>query len=252
MRPSAASLASAVIAPLPTCRSMFLPISAARLLQRLRLGVEQHHVQAGQRAQTWAMPLPIWPAPTMPTRSIAGLLAAARSGGRAHARSSSACKFRQGREQIGHQAVIGHLEDRRLLVLVDGDDDLAVLHAGQMLDRAGNADRDIQVGRHDLAGLADLVVVRHEARIHRRARGADGGAQLVGDRVEQLEILAVLHAAPAGDHHARRGQFRPLAARQLGRDEARQAGSVAAGRMASIGRCRPRSRRPDRSSRRAR
>ncbi len=35
------------------------------------------------------------------------------------------------REEVTHQAVVGDLEDRRLLVLVDGDDDLGVLHAGE-------------------------------------------------------------------------------------------------------------------------
>src|SRR5690349_9297007 len=43
-------------------------------------------------------------------------------------------KLRQDREEIADQTVIGDLEDRRFLVLVDGDDDLRILHAGQMLD----------------------------------------------------------------------------------------------------------------------
>src|SRR3546814_13996771 len=58
-----------------------------------------------------------------------------------------------------------------------------------MLDRAGDADGDVKLWRDDLAGLADLVVVRHEAGIDGGAAGADGGAQLVGDRFDQLEIL---------------------------------------------------------------
>jgi hypothetical protein len=60
-----------------------------------------------------------------------------------------------------------------------------------MLDRARNADRDIEIRRHDLAGLADLPVVRGVAGIDRRARGTDGGAELVGDRLDvEAEILA--------------------------------------------------------------
>src|SRR6478609_3898495 len=55
-------------------------------------------------------------------------------------------QFRHRLEQIGDQAVVGDLENRRLGVLVDGDDDLAVLHAGQMLDGTRNADREIQLG----------------------------------------------------------------------------------------------------------
>ena len=71
-------------------------------------------------------------------------------------------------EQVADQAVVGDLEDRRLLVLVDRDDHLAVLHPGQVLDGAGDADRDVELGRHDLAGLADLPVVG--ARSPRRPR----------------------------------------------------------------------------------
>ncbi len=89
-------------------------------------------------------------------------------------------------KQIADQAVVGDLEDRRFLVLVDGDDDLGVLHAGQMLDGAGDADGDVELGRHHLAGLADLLVVRRVAGIDRGARGADGGAELVGDRLDAL------------------------------------------------------------------
>src|SRR5690606_27531282 len=43
-------------------------------------------------------------------------------------------EFRQGSEEIGDEAVVGHLENGGLLVLVDGDDDLGVLHAGKVLD----------------------------------------------------------------------------------------------------------------------
>ena len=45
-----------------------------------------------------------------------------------------------------------------------------------MLNRAGNADRNVQFRGHDLAGLADLPVVGGVTRIHRGARGAAVGA----------------------------------------------------------------------------
>jgi hypothetical protein len=94
-------------------------------------------------------------------------------------------------EKIADDAVVGHLEDRRFLVLVDGDDDAAVLHAGEVLDGARDADGDVEVRRDDLAGLADLPVVRHEARVDRGARGAHRRAELVGERLEHLgEVLA--------------------------------------------------------------
>ena len=63
-----------------------------------------------------------------------------------------------------------------------------------MLDRAGNAHRDIEVRRHDLARLAHLPVIGNEAGIDRGARSADGRAQAVGN-LDALgaEVLA-LHA----------------------------------------------------------
>mgnify|MGYP003362541792 CR=1 FL=1 len=45
-------------------------------------------------------------------------------------------KLRQDGEQVAHNPVIRHLEDRRFGVLVDGHDHLAVLHARKVLDRA--------------------------------------------------------------------------------------------------------------------
>src|SRR4051812_30233713 len=60
-------------------------------------------------------------------------------------------QFGQRGVEIRDQSVIGDLEDRRLFVLVDRDDHLRVLHAGEMLDRAGNADRDVELRRDHLA-----------------------------------------------------------------------------------------------------
>src|SRR5207342_403964 len=45
-------------------------------------------------------------------------------------------KLRHDLEQVADQADVGDLEDGRFLILVDGDDRLAILHAGEMLDRA--------------------------------------------------------------------------------------------------------------------
>src|SRR5947209_4055870 len=110
-------------------------------------------------AQTCAMPLPIWPAPITPTLRISALLPSPNLRDRAHhkqyctavkAAGSTAgllkflVEFRQHFEKVADNPVIGNLEDRRLLVLVDGDDDLRVLHACEVLDRPGNADGDVE------------------------------------------------------------------------------------------------------------
>src|SRR5258708_25683492 len=114
-----------------------------------------------------------------------------------HDRSNRLLAFRQlgvelryQLEEVTDEAVIGNLEDRRLLVLVDGDDDLGILHPGEMLDAAGDADRDVEIGGDDPARLADLVVVGHEAGIDGAAAGADGGSELVAALFQALAIVA--------------------------------------------------------------
>ena len=87
--------------------------------------------------------------------------------------------------QVADHAEVGQLEDRRLGVLVDGHDRLRGLHAGAVLDRAGDAGGDVQLRRDRLAGLADLVAVRIPAGVDRGTRGADGGAERVGERLDR-------------------------------------------------------------------
>ena len=146
-----------------------------------------------------------------------------RAGSRPRPAFPAPLEFRQDREEVAHEAVVGHLEDRRLLVLVDRDDDLRVLHAGEVLDGARDADRDVEVGRHDLAGLAHLPVVGRVARVHRGARGAHGGAELVGDGLEVgLEVLGLAHGAAARHDDLGGGELRPIRLGQLLALEARQ------------------------------
>src|SRR5580698_10150102 len=204
MRRSAASLSSGRIMPRPIWRSMLRPIfSIPELMCGWSTSIRR--MSNPLRAQTWAIPLPIWPAPMTPMRLISmtgtPALLLVHCGG----------QLGHDLEQVADDTIVGHLEDRRFFVLVDRHDGLAVLHAGEMLDRAGDADGNIKVGRHDLAGLADLVVVRHVAGIDRGAAGAEAGAELVGQRLEDLEVIAAAHAAAAGHHDLGRGELGPLA-----------------------------------------
>ena len=97
-----------------------------------------------------------------------------------------------------------------------------------MLDRAGDADRDIDFGGDDLAGLADLIIVGGIARVDRRARRADRRAELVGERVEQaVELVVGAERAAARDDDLGAGQLGPLGLREFGADEAGLARSAA-------------------------
>src|SRR5215468_3219819 len=224
MRFNAASRSASLMVPRFTWRPMFWSM-ASLALSSCALSTSASFTSKPASAQTWAMPLPIWPAPMTPIFWIMARLsfpgADCVSSGMLFGQRRF--EFGHGLEEVGHEAVVGDLEDRRLLVLVDGDDHLAVLHAREMLDGAGDADGDVEVGRDDLAGLPDLELVRHEAGVDRRAAGADRGVELVGDALEQLEVVAALHAAAAGDHDARRGQLRPLGAADGGALEGAEA-----------------------------
>ena len=93
-------------------------------------------------------------------------------------------------EHVADDAVVRDLEDRRLVVLVDRDDRLRGAHAGQVLDRAGDADRDVQLRTHLPPGLADLVAVRTPPVIRHGARRADGRvAERRGEILDELEVL---------------------------------------------------------------
>src|SRR5258706_14580356 len=139
MRRIAASFSSGRIMPRPIWRSMLRPI-ASMPFSRWDWSTSARRMSKPLRAQTWAMPLPIWPAPMTPMRLIMTRYSAlflCHCGG----------QFGHDLEEIAHDAVVGHLEDRRFLVLVDRHDGLAVFHAGEMLNPSQDADRDVQIGR---------------------------------------------------------------------------------------------------------
>jgi hypothetical protein len=117
--------------------------------------------------------------------------------------------------QVGHEAVVGHLEDGGLGVLVDGDDDLAVLHPCEVLNGAGDAHGDIQPRRDHLARLPHLQVVRHIPRVHRGAARAHARAEQVTQLLEDREVFAFLHATATGDDDAGFGQVRSIALLRL-------------------------------------
>src|SRR5207302_8360411 len=110
------------------------------------------------------MPLPIWPAPTTPIRSIficcySPLI-------------QRTFEFGERLKQIGHEAIIRNPEYRRVLILVDGHNHFGVLHACQMLNGAGNPDRDVEFRGDDFSRLTNLVVIWNETGIDGRARVA--------------------------------------------------------------------------------
>src|SRR3546814_20579514 len=88
-----------------------------------------------------------------PVGSVLTLFAAAKQC------SKRLFEFRQDVEEVADEAIVRDLEDRRFLVLVDGADDLGILHTGQVLDGAGHAHGYIAIRIEDLDGMADLPSV---------------------------------------------------------------------------------------------
>ena len=73
-----------------------------------------------------------------------------------------------------------------------------------MLNRAGDADRDVQLQAHLSPGLADLIAVRTPAVVGHGTRRTHGSvAECRGEILDELEILSRFEPAPAGDDHRR-------------------------------------------------
>src|SRR5258708_8629003 len=75
-------------------------------------------------------------------------------------------EFRDHVEKITDDSIVRHLEDRCVFVLVDRHDHLGRPHAGEVLDRAGNADRDVHRRTDRLAGFPHLARFRPPPPVH--------------------------------------------------------------------------------------
>lgn len=98
---------------------------------------------------------------------------------------------------------MGDVEYRRIGVVVDGDNLLAVAHAGLMLNRPADARGDIQNRPHGRAGLADLVVAVNKAQVNSRTGRAGRCTQAMRQVPDEFEIVFAADAGAAGDDDAR-------------------------------------------------
>ena len=105
--------------------------------------------------------------------------------------------------EVADDADVGELEDRRVRVLVDGDDRPGALHADLVLDGARDAGGDVELRRHGLARLADLGRVRVPAGVDDGARRRDRAAQRLRQLLELREALGPAEPAAAGDDDVR-------------------------------------------------
>ena len=94
-----------------------------------------------------------------------------------------------------------------LVVQTDGDDVIGMSETGDMLHRAGDAERDVQLGIDGHPGRADEAVLRHPAGVGRDPAGAVGQAERGRDLFQRDEGLGPTEARAAGDDARRFGQI---------------------------------------------
>ena len=99
--------------------------------------------------------------------------------------------------QVADHRPVGVREDRRLRVVVDRADPLGALAAGDVLRRAADPARDVEVGADLRAGLPDLVGVGPPAGARRDARAADRRAEQSRELLDDREALRRADAALA-------------------------------------------------------
>src|SRR5207248_4782288 len=104
---------------------------------------------------------------------------------------------------VADDAEVAELEDRRVRVLVDRDDRVRALHADLVLDRAGDAERDVELRRDGLAGLPDLRGVRIPARVDDGTGRAYRAAERARELLREREALGRAEAAATGDDDLR-------------------------------------------------
>ena len=92
---------------------------------------------------------------------------------------------------------VGHTEDRRLAVLVHREDVVVALHADQVLRCTGDAERDVELRLHRLAGLADLLRVGHPARVDDRRDAPDAPPSSFGELLHERVVGSRRRRSPA-------------------------------------------------------
>ena len=103
-----------------------------------------------------------------------------------------------GVRRLGHHRGVG--------VGVDGEDDLGAGASGPVLDRAGDAAGDVDLGGDPAAGLADLLVVRAPAEAGDHAGHAERPVEQLGQLDDVVEAVRAAGAATGTHDDAGRAQ----------------------------------------------
>src|SRR5438094_602256 len=158
------------------------------------------------------------PSPTPPPRRRARARSPRRTGSRRSSPFHRIRKCRDELEDIGHDAVVGDLEDIGVWILVHRDDHLARGHARKMLDRARDAESDVEVWRDRLPSLPDLLLVRPPSGVRDGTGRSHGASERIGELLDEMPVLGALEAPAARHDDPRFRQRDALGVRRRGRE----------------------------------
>ena len=108
---------------------------------------------------------------------------------------------RQELQDVVDDSHVRHAEDRRLGILVDGDDERVALDARQVLERTADAAGQIDLGPHGLAGRAHLPRFIHPLGIDHRPRATHRRAHRLRQIFGDGDILLLPDAAADRNQH---------------------------------------------------
>src|SRR5262249_31547812 len=81
-------------------------------------------------------------------------------------------------------------------VFIDGDYGGGIFHSDYVLNRARDADCDVELRRYGLAGASNLSVHRKPRVVADRTRGGDVGFERRRELLDDGDVLLALDAAP--------------------------------------------------------
>ena len=109
------------------------------------------------------------------------------------------CQQRHYLVQITNDTIVGDIEDRCILILVDGNDDIGLFHAGNMLDRTGNTDCEVNMRTDSLTSLANLQFLRLPACINNCSGAGYCSTQNSSQIIQKLEVFSRTNTTAAGN-----------------------------------------------------
>src|ERR1700758_3834707 len=123
-------------------------------------------------------------------------------GGNAAHFTSFVGQFRQELQDVIHNSDIGHLKYWSFGVFVDGDDERVSFYTGQVLERAADTTRQVNLGFHSFPRRSDLARLLHPFRVDDRPRATHRRAQRLGEFFGKNHVVFLLQASSDGDQDA--------------------------------------------------